>query len=185
MNKMVNGSQLMIVWHVDNCKISHNDEKVVTDILGKLEDKFGKENSIAITRGPIHDYLGTTIDYFVKGKVKLYIFDYIEQILGEVDSKLMSGSSVTSAASHLFRVDVNSVKLNRKEADPFHRNVARLLFLSKRARPDLKPAVVFLYTRVQSSDVDDNNKLGRVMGHLRETIFLLNYSDAATCVSDY
>jgi len=52
MNKMVNGSQLTIVWHVDDCKISHKDETVVTDILEKLEDKFGKEKSIAITRGP-------------------------------------------------------------------------------------------------------------------------------------
>jgi len=54
---MVNGSQLTIVWHVDDCKISHKDEKVVTDILEKLEEKFGKEPSIAVTRGPIHDYI--------------------------------------------------------------------------------------------------------------------------------
>jgi len=50
--------------------------------------------------------------------------------------------------------------------------VARLLFLSKRARPDLQTAIAFLCTRVQSPDVDDNKKLGRVMRHLRETIFL-------------
>ena len=58
------------MWHVHDCKISHKDEKVVTDILEKLEDKFGKEKSIAVTQGPIHDYLGMTIDFSVKGKVK-------------------------------------------------------------------------------------------------------------------
>ena len=79
MNKMVNGSQLTIVWHVDDYKISHKDEKVVTDILETLEEKFGKETSIAVTRGPIHDYLaGMTIDYSVEGKVKFYMFHYIE-----------------------------------------------------------------------------------------------------------
>ena len=172
MNKMVNGSQLTIVWHVDDCKISHKDASVVTDTLDKLGKKFGKETPISVTRGPIHDYLGMTIDYSVKGKVKFYMFDYIEQVLSEVDSTLMVGSSKTPAGAQLFSVSDDGIKLNRKEADAFHRNVARLLFLSKRARPDLQTAVAFLCTRVQSPDVDDNKKLGRVMRYLRETIFL-------------
>ena len=113
-----------------------------------------------------------TIDFSVEGKVKFYMFDYIEQVLSEVDSKLMAGASTTPAATHLFEVDDDAVKLNKKEADAFHRNVARLLFLSKRARPDLQTAVAFLCTRVQSPDTDDNKKLGRVMRHLRETIYL-------------
>ena len=101
------------------------------------------------------------------------MFDYIEQIISEVDCKLMSGASVTLAATHLFDVNDGVLKLRRKETDAFHRNVARLLlFLSKRARPDLQTAVAFLCTRVQSLDVDDKKKLGRVMRHLRETIFL-------------
>ena len=108
----------------------------------------------------------------MKGKVKFYMFDYIEQILSELDSSLMSGSSVTPAAAHLFKVNDGAVKLSWRKADAFHRNVARLLFLSKRARPNLQTAVAFLCTRVQSPDVDDNKKLGRVMRHLRETMFL-------------
>ena len=156
---------MTIVWHVDDCKISHKDANVVTDILKKLEEKFGKEKLIAVTKEYIHNYLGMTIDYSVKG-------NYIEQILGEVDIKLMSGSSKTPAASQLFSVDDDGVKLNKKETDVFHRNVARLLFLSKRARPDLQTVVAFLCTRVQSPDIDDNKKLGRVMRYLRETVFL-------------
>jgi len=113
-----------------------------------------------------------TIDSSVKGKVKFYMFDYIEQIICEVDRKLMSGSSKTPAASQLFSVDDDEVKLDKKEADAFHRNVARLLFLSKRARPDLQTAVAFLCIGVQSPDIDDNKKLGRVMRYLRESIFL-------------
>jgi len=35
MNKMVNGSQLTIVGHVDDSKISHKDEEVVTDICSR------------------------------------------------------------------------------------------------------------------------------------------------------
>jgi len=151
------------VWHVDDCKISRKDASVVTDTLNKLEKIFGKETPITVTRGPIHDYLGMTFDYSVKEKVKFYMFDYIEQVLNEVDSTLMVGSSKTPAAAQLFSINDDRIKLSRKEADAFHRNVARLLFLSKRARPDLQTAVAFLCTRVQSPDVDDNKKLGRVM----------------------
>ena len=65
------------MWHVNDCKISHKDEEVVTDMLKKLEEKFGKETLIAVTRGPIHDYLGMAIDYSIEGKVKLYMIDFI------------------------------------------------------------------------------------------------------------
>ena len=44
---------------------------------------------------------------------------------------------------------------------------AKLLFLSKRARPDLQQAVAFLTTRVSSPDSDDYKKLGRVIRYLR------------------
>ena len=106
-----------------------------------------------MTRGEVHDYLGLTIDYSVKGKVKFYMFDYIEQILNEVDPSLMKGASVTPAGPTLFKVNDDAVNLSIDVADQFHRSVAQLLFLSKRARPDMQTAVAFLCTRVQSPDV--------------------------------
>jgi hypothetical protein len=45
--------------------------------------------------------------------------------------------------------------------------VAKLLFLSKRARPDIQQAVAFLTTRVLSPDNDDYKKLGRIVRYLR------------------
>ena len=46
---------------------------------------------------------------------------------------------------------------------------AQLLYLSKRARPDLQTAVSFLTTRVQRPDVDDYKKLGRCVRYLMRT----------------
>jgi len=43
MNKIVNEKQLTIVWHVDDCKISHEDKDVVKDTIRKLEERFGNE----------------------------------------------------------------------------------------------------------------------------------------------
>ena len=171
-NKMVNGSQLTIVFHVDDCKISHLDKSVVDGLLRQLSDRFGKETPLAITRGDVHDYLGMTIDYSTKGKVKFYMYDYIEQILGEAELSISNGPSITPAGSNLFKVNNNAEKLSKDKADQFHRSVAQLLFLSKRARPDLQTAVAFLCTRVKEPDVDDAKKLARVMRHLRKTVFL-------------
>jgi len=172
MNKIVNGKQLIIVWHVDDCKISHEDSDVVDDTIRKLEEHFGNESSITVTRGKVHDYLGMTIDYSTKGEVKFYMYDYIEQVLSEVDSSLMCGSSTSPATRNLFTVNDEGIKLGKQDADAFHRNVARLLFLSKRARPDIQTAIAFLCTRVKSPDTDDTKKLGHVLRYLRDTVFL-------------
>ena len=103
MNKIVNGEQLTTVWHVDNCKISHKDKAVVSDTIRKLEERFGKESSITVTRGPVHDYLGMTIDYSTKGEVKFYMYKYLEQVLSEVDHYLMCGSSITGNKKYIYR----------------------------------------------------------------------------------
>jgi hypothetical protein len=54
----------------------------------------------------------------------------------------------------------------------FHHNTAKLLFLSKRARPDIQLAVAFLCTQVQHPDMDDYKKLGQLMKYLEGTIGL-------------
>jgi hypothetical protein len=61
----------------------------------------------------------------------------------------------------------------QETAQTFHRIVAKLLFLCKRARPDIQTAVAFLCTRVKPSDVDNWKKLKRVMQYLRGAVDLL------------
>jgi hypothetical protein len=57
--------------------------------------------------------------------------------------------------------------LSNEDAKYFHTMTAKLLFLSKRARPDLQQAVAFLTTRVRGPDTDDYKKLSRVIKYLR------------------
>ena len=54
----------------------------------------------------------------------------------------------------------------------FHRLVARLLFASKRARPDIQVTVAFLCTRVKAPTEEDYKKLGRIIKYVKETIDL-------------
>jgi Reverse transcriptase (RNA-dependent DNA polymerase) len=168
-NKIVNGKQCTILWHVDDLKISHHDPKVVSSIIAQLETEFGKEAPLSITRGKVHDYFGMRIDYTSAGKVNITMIPYIETMLEELPED-MDGVSSTPAGNHLFTVNKEGTKLGEEESIMFHHNTAKLLFLCKRARPDLQTAVSFLTTRVKEPDIDDYKKLSRVMKYLRGTM---------------
>jgi hypothetical protein len=167
-NKMIDGKQCTILWHVDDLKISHVDPDVNTDLIALINAKFGKEAPLTITRGRIHDYLGMTLDYSEKGKVKIKMIDYVEKMLADLPPE-MDGDAPTPAANHLFAVDDNQPKVDEQKAQFFHTYVAKTLFLCKRARPDLQTAVAFLCTRVQSCNEGDYKKLTRMLKFLRAT----------------
>ena len=170
-NKMINGKQCTILWHVDDLKISHVDEAEVTTIIKLLSTEFGKEAALTIHRGKIHDYLGMKLDYSEKGIVKIDMEQYVQNILKEMPEE-MSGVSPTPAANHLFDVNPDQQKLDITQKEFFHHVVAQLLFLCKRARPDIQTAIAFLCTRVKNPDTDDYKKLCRVIKYLRGTIEL-------------
>jgi hypothetical protein len=167
---MIDGSQITIQFHVDDLKISHMKQSVIDSVLDDLNNKFGtSKKPLAATTGEVHDYLGMTIDYSEKGKVKFIMYDYLEDIMAEMPDDMRS-TSPTPASDNLFDVDENSTPLNEKESDFIHRTTARLLFAAKRARPDLQVAVAYLCTRVKSHNQSDYRKLTRVIKYLRLTI---------------
>ena len=170
-NKMINGKQCTILWHVDDLKKTHVDPNVVTDVIKDIEKVFGKEDPLTIHRGKFHDYLGMQLDYSIEGKVRITMFDYIKSMLSELPED-MNGEAASPAASHLFEVDNECIKLDEEKSIFFHHNVAKLLFLCKRARPDIQTAIAFLCTRVKCPDEDDYKKLTRVMRYLRGTELL-------------
>ena len=65
-------------WHVDNLKISHV-EKDVEDVINRLSKRFGKESPLTTNRGKVLEYLGLTIDYSVRGKVRFSMYDYVKK----------------------------------------------------------------------------------------------------------
>jgi hypothetical protein len=171
-NKTVNGKQCTILWHVDDLKISHVDSEVVDAILEQLNTKYGKEAPLTVTRGKVHDYLGLTLDFTEDGKVVVRMEDYIEGLLDDAPAD-MDGEAPTPAAQHLFTVNDNGEKLGLDDAELFHQLTAKLLFLGKRARPDIQAAVAFLTTRVREPDTDDYKKLARTVKYLRGTMKLV------------
>ena len=122
-NKMINGKQCTILWHVDDLKISHVDSNEVTKIIELLSASFGTEAPLTISRGLTHDYLGMKLDYSDRGKVTISMKDYIGNILKEMPED-MAGVAPTPAANHLFEVNENSQKLNDEKKEFFHHVVA-------------------------------------------------------------
>jgi hypothetical protein len=119
---------------VDDLKISHVDPAVVTDVIDRLEKVFGIEGPLTKTRGSLHDYLGMTLDFSSEGKVKITMVDYIQNMLNDLPSD-MDGEAATPAANHLFDVNAATADmlLDQETAELYHHNVAKLLFLCKRA----------------------------------------------------
>jgi len=120
-----------------------------------LEKEFGGPTPLTVTRGKIHEYLGMTLDFSTDGQVKFTMTDYIDNMLAELPTD-MDGTATTPAANHLFEVNTEDpMLLDENRSEMFHHNVAKLLFLCKRARPDIQTAVAFLCRRVKQPDEDD------------------------------
>ena len=68
-SKMVNSEQITVCWHVDDIKSSHIDPKVNNEFLQWIKDAFGQLGEVKMTQGPLHNYLGMTLDYSVPGQV--------------------------------------------------------------------------------------------------------------------
>jgi hypothetical protein len=175
-NKMVDGNQLTICFHVDDCKISHKNPMVVNDFIVWLkrnnesifEDGSGK---MAVSRGKVHKYLGMTLDYTTRRQVKITMLDYIDEILAaySLADPMVSGTKSTAAPENLFKVDEDCEKLSPRMAKIFHNLVAKTLYVTKRARPDTCTAIAFLTTRVREPDKQDWAKLSHLMQYIRGT----------------
>ena len=168
-NRIIGGKRHTITWHVDNLKSSHEDAKVNDKFHKWLDMKYGddKLGRVRATRGKIHNYLGMTLDYSTSKKLKLSMKDYIEKMIKEFPETLKE--SYCPWNENLFKLNEDAERLSKDKSEVFHKFVAKGLFASKRARPDILPAITFLCTRVKSPNENDWMKLRRLMEFLKAT----------------
>ena len=121
-----------------------------------------------VVRGQHHDFLGVQFT-FGNGVVKVSMMEYIRTLLEGFPDDNKRKTTTTPASTVLFQIREGSELLSPPKAKSFHTNVAKLLYLAKRARPDICIAVAFLTTRVTHPDSDDWNKLLRCMKYLYTT----------------
>ena len=73
-NKMIDGQQMTICYHMDDCKLSHCRSKVNDQVIRWLRQEYKsifEDGSLKMTvsRGKVHKYLGMILDYTVCGQV--------------------------------------------------------------------------------------------------------------------
>jgi hypothetical protein len=170
-NKIVNGTQMTVIWHVDDLKISHKNPEAVTKVIKYLD---GIYPGVKVKRGKHHEYLGMDFDFATKGQVAVGMTDYMMRVIKEFPEDLGNATAPTPAQEFLFKVrpEDEAKKLPEKQAAQYHHVVAQLLFASTRVRRDIQTAVAFLTTRVKAPDEDDWGKLKRVLKYIKGTIGL-------------
>ncbi len=85
-NREIDGTQQTILWHVDDCKVSHVDPEVNTKLIEVLKQEYESifedgSGEMTVHRGKVHKYLGMTLDFTNPGQCKVSMFDYIDKIL--------------------------------------------------------------------------------------------------------
>jgi hypothetical protein len=78
-----------------------------------------------------------TLDFTVPGELKVTMLPYVKEIIADFSIHGDLKTVVTPAAEHLFKIDNDAVKLDEEMGKVFHNFVAKCLFLTKRARPDI------------------------------------------------
>ena len=136
-NKNINGKQCTIAWYVDDNFVSHADSKVVDDIIKIMCEKFG---DLTVTRGNKHTFLGINFEFMDNGKLQIHMIDQLKEAI-ELFGENVEGVVSLSAAKGLRDVDEESPLLDVNKAMTFHSVTAKLLFITKRARPDIEPTV--------------------------------------------
>ena len=73
-NKIVNGKQCTVCWHVDDTKISHMDKNVLSAVIKNIRNEFG---TMTVTRGKEHNFIGINFKLNDDGTVSIPMKDHI------------------------------------------------------------------------------------------------------------
>jgi hypothetical protein len=158
--KQVGDRVYLLLLYVDDILAVVDAEKAAS-IKAKLEKLFG---TIQFEEGDKLSYLGMDVTVKDVGTMIDMRF-YVDQVLEGEEVEIFE----SPGTKNMFIVESNSKVLSEEVRKCFHSKTAKLLYLAKRARPDILTAVTFLCTRVQAATEEDRCKLRRVLGYLKGT----------------
>jgi hypothetical protein len=89
-NKKIEGEQMTIFFHGDDCKLSHHKTKVMDSMIEYLRQEYESifedgSGAMTVSRGKIHKYLGMTLYCTICVQVKITMFDKVDEILTAFD----------------------------------------------------------------------------------------------------
>jgi hypothetical protein len=161
-NKVVNGVQITVAFHVDDLLVTCVCEKLMDSLEAHLRKNFA---NITVCNGSQHSYLAMNIVLGANG-ISVDMTAYINKC---TKGKTFRRVATTPARDDLFEEPEDSEKLSVADKAEFHSEVAKLLYVTKRTRVECLCAVSHLASRVNNPTVDDQKKLDRVMNYLAHT----------------
>jgi hypothetical protein len=114
-------------------------------------------------------YVGMDIKYCKNGEVQIIMDTYLGEAIVEFPEDSTATAS-TPAATYLFEVNDDCTNLSEPKRKILHSITAKLLFVTKRARPDISVPMAFLSSRVTKADEEDWKKLKRLLQYIHGTI---------------
>ena len=99
-----------MAWHVEDLKVSHEKVGVLDAFIGMMQNEFSKDAPPSISRGPVQEYLGMTLDFSENGRVVVKMHSYVKHMLNDAPAS-MDGKAATPATAHLFKLDTENPKL--------------------------------------------------------------------------
>jgi Reverse transcriptase (RNA-dependent DNA polymerase). len=165
LNKKNGGHNVTIILYVDDILILSNQESDIHWLIGALKSKYGE---LSIESGTRLNYLGMVLDVMKNGEIKMRMDGYVDSVLSSFPEYDSIRKSTTPASINLFKPGSGRL-LCETDKKRFHTTTAKLLYLSKRTRPDIQLPVLYLCTRVKEPTVDDDTKLLKILGYLKLT----------------
>ena len=131
-NKMVDGKQMTIMFHIDNLVMTHKLLHIVTLSIKKLKQQYVTREPLTVTKGLVQDYLGMTFDLRVTGQLSLSQYNRLKKLYHSLpdNSKVdYEGNRYrcTPAPSDLFKTNKDSPLLNDASKETFHGIIAQAL----------------------------------------------------------
>jgi hypothetical protein len=155
----IDGHEIILCIHVDDIGIIKKNNIVVKLLETKLNEVFTKAN--VDMSNPLN-FLGMNITIYLDA---IYVDMYRYTIEACESWGATSGIS-TPGDNNLFKDDESSTPLEGGKAKTYHTGAAKLLFLSKRARPDILTPVSVCCGHVNAPKEQDWHRLDRVMKYL-------------------
>jgi hypothetical protein len=146
-NKIVEGEQITVAFHVDDLLVTSKPEAAISNLIDSLESRF---TAVTAERGDKHSYLAMTI----KRKSGCYTVDmdgYLTKLFAERALRYV----ISPATEGIFEEEENPTPLLEKERARFHSGVAKLLSVAKRVKISCLCAVSAMAPRVYAPTNND------------------------------
>lgn len=95
-------------WHVEDLKILHKSELVVTGCEAKVRGMYS--DKLTVSWGKVHDYLGMDLDFATEpGAMAISMIKYLHKVIEEFPEVLQS-TKACPAGNQLFTIRPDDVR---------------------------------------------------------------------------